>query len=133
MRSNAKHYGINKNDYMREVDYDGMTYCFTTRTGAYVTRRNGKVSFQGNSSHYYNAPDIGITVYRKGGITEIHYWKLRFKFSGSIDDYDSFTFNIATSQYSPTNNLNDGSDKTKFKGQPVDQATIGRFISAGSS
>lgn len=36
---------------VKEVDYDGYVYSFDLDGGFYVTRRNGKVAFQGNTSH----------------------------------------------------------------------------------
>jgi len=35
---------------VRHVPYDGMVYCFATPTGYYVTRRKGKIAFQGNTA-----------------------------------------------------------------------------------
>jgi twinkle protein len=85
----------------------------------------------GDSSHYYNAPDNGITVYRNRETkqTEIHFWKIRFRFSGQ-EGVDHFTYDIINSRYYPTEKLNDGSDKTKFIGQPTD---VGRWIAAGTT
>jgi twinkle protein len=84
----------------------------------------------GDSSHYYNAPDVGITVYRnrETNQTEIHFWKIRFRFSGQ-ESTDYFRYDICTSRYSPTQKVNDGTDKTKFINQPVD---YGKFITAGN-
>jgi len=42
---NPNHGGANIN----EVDYDGDVWCFEVPTGLFVTRRNGKVTIQGNS------------------------------------------------------------------------------------
>ena len=36
------------------VPYDGPIYCFTVPTGAYLTRRNGKIAVQGNSAFKWN-------------------------------------------------------------------------------
>jgi twinkle protein len=85
----------------------------------------------GDSSHYYNAPDVGVTVYRNRETkqTEIHWWKIRFRFSGQ-EGIDFFTYDLANSRYYPTQKLNDGSDKTKFKGQPINDYT--KFIAAGT-
>lgn len=47
------------------VPYDGEVWCLRVPTGAYVTRRNGRVAFQGNSAHWYNRADVGIIVHRK--------------------------------------------------------------------
>jgi twinkle protein len=84
----------------------------------------------GDSSHYYNAPDVGITVYRNRETkqTEIHFWKIRFRFSGQ-EAIDYFTYDISNSRYIPTQPINDGKDKTKFIHQPVD---YNKFIQAGT-
>lgn len=84
----------------------------------------------GDSSHYYNAPDVGITVYRNRETkqTEIHWWKMRFRFSGQ-EGVDYFKYDIFNSRYIPTQKLNDGTDKEKFIGQPTD---VGRWIAAGA-
>lgn len=86
----------------------------------------------GDSSHYYNAPDNGVTVFRnrETNQTEIHFWKIRFRFSGQ-EGIDYFTFDVANSRYSPTQKVNDGSDKEKFVGQPY-RETVDRLIQAGS-
>lgn len=73
----------------------------------------------GDSSHYNNAPDYGATVYRRGDQTEVHWWKVRFRYCGSTGT-DHFSFNPANSIYTPAQRTNDGSDKTKFKGQPIE-------------
>jgi len=85
----------------------------------------------GDSSHYYNAPDVGITVYRnrESNQTEIHFWKIRFRFSGQ-ESTDFFRFEIATSRYFPTEKVNDGTDKTKFINQPIKDYT--KLINAGN-
>ncbi len=82
----------------------------------------------GDSSHYYNAPDLGVTVYRnrETGQTEIHFWKVRFRFSGQ-EETDYFKFDIANSRYSPAQKLNDGTDKEKFIRQPYE-----KLIQAGN-
>lgn len=87
----------------------------------------------GDSSHYYNKPDNGLTVHRnrETGITEVHKWKVRFRYTGQ-EGVDYFRFNIHTSKFTSTENVNDGSDKKKFKGQPLSQGDVGRFIQAGS-
>lgn len=46
------------------VDYDGVVWCLTVPTGAYVTRRNGWASICGNSKHWENMVDQGFVVHR---------------------------------------------------------------------
>jgi twinkle protein len=73
----------------------------------------------GDSSHYYNSPDVGITVYRRRSTqqTEIHWWKVRFKWIGQLG-VDHFKFDIPTNRYMQTERLNNGENKEKFIGQP---------------
>lgn len=82
----------------------------------------------GDSSHYYNGPDNGITVYRnrETNQSEIHWWKIRFRFSGQ-EETDYFRFDIANSRYLPTEKVNDGTDKEKFIRQPYE-----KLIQAGN-
>jgi twinkle protein len=81
----------------------------------------------GDSSHYYNAPDYGVTVFRnkKTRQTEVIFWKVRFKFCGQ-EGTDFFRYDIPTSRYFEADKLNDGKDKSKFVGQPQ------TFIQAGT-
>lgn len=79
-----------------------------------------------DSSHYFNLPDNGLTVYRnyETGQTELHRWKVRFKYNGQLG-VSYFQFNINNSRYSSTQKLNDGTQA--FKGQPLD-----KWIAAGT-
>ena len=36
-------------EQIKKVDYDGKVFCFSTKTGFFITRRNGKVAIQGNT------------------------------------------------------------------------------------
>lgn len=85
----------------------------------------------GDSSHYYNLPDNGITVYRNfnTGQTEIHRWKVRFKYTGQMGT-DYFKFDLCNSRYESAPHINHGEDKTKFNGQPTDYS---KFIAAGTT
>ena len=70
-------------------DYDGMVYCLRVSTGAYITRRHGKTGIYGNSAHWRNKADNGITIYRNVGeddddICDIHIQKIRFKEVGRV-------------------------------------------------
>lgn len=73
----------------------------------------------GDSSHWFNLPDNGITVYRNMETkqTEIHRWKVRFKYTGQLGT-SYFTFDINNSRYASAEKVNDGTDTTKFVGQP---------------
>jgi len=35
---------------IKKVDYKGIVYCYETSTGLYFTKRNGKITIQGNTS-----------------------------------------------------------------------------------
>lgn len=76
----------------------------------------------GDSSHWYNLADNGITVYRnfQTGQSEIHRWKVRFKHSGKVGT-SYFKFKIDTGVFESTEKVNDGSDTTKFVGQSYEK------------
>lgn len=84
----------------------------------------------GDSSHWYNLPDNGITVYRNFETrqTDVHRWKVRFKYTGQ-NGYSHFHFNINNSQFTSEQKVNDGSDDTKFIGQPYGKKDIETFTS----
>lgn len=77
--------------------YDGMVYCLTVPGGAYVTRRNGAAIICGNSAHFFNKADMGVTVHRAddGPGVMVRVWKARFKWAGEKGDvwltYDKLT------------------------------------------
>lgn len=58
-RSTYRDVGRNQSEL---VKYEGMVYCFSTSTGFYVTMRNGKISYQGNT--FYAAAKRG---FKSGG------------------------------------------------------------------
>jgi hypothetical protein len=70
------------------VPYTGKVWCFTTPTGAYVTRRRGQVALQGNSAHFRNKADIGVTIWRdlqaQNNTVELHVTKMRFSDMGKL-------------------------------------------------
>ena len=43
--------------------YKGKVYCFTVPSGAYLTRRNGKMAITGNSVQFDAAADLAIRMY----------------------------------------------------------------------
>lgn len=69
-----------------DVEYDGKVYCLTVPTGAYITRRNGRMAIAGNSAAWFSKADLGITVHRdtvnEPDLAEIHVWKCRFQWIG---------------------------------------------------
>ena len=71
---------------LRRVKYSGNVWCLDVPTGAYFVRRNGRVTACGNSSAWFNKPDIGIVVDRPdygNRQTEIYIDKVRFEGTGS--------------------------------------------------
>ena len=71
---------------LKITHYTGKVYCVTVRTGAYVTRRNGKVAYQGNSAAWFAKADHGLTVHRPSPdllpTTNVISWKSRFSWLG---------------------------------------------------
>lgn len=84
----------------------------------------------GDSSHWFNLVDNGLTVYRnyETGQSEVHRWKVRFKYTGEVG-VSYFKFNVNNSRFEPAEKINDGSDQTKFVGQPYGKEDIQRFAS----
>ena len=88
----------------------------------------------GDSSHWFNLPDNGVTVYRnmETNQTEMHRWKVRFRYSGQLG-VDYFTFNVFNSRYHSAERLNDGTDKSKFVNQPYGKKDIENFAALADS
>jgi len=42
---------LHKSEHLEIVNYTGKVFCFETSTGFFVTRRNGKIAIQGNSTN----------------------------------------------------------------------------------
>ncbi|MAG20407.1 hypothetical protein CL618_03170 [archaeon] len=38
-----------KNKFIKKIEYNGKVFCFSTKTGFFLTRRNGKIAIQGNT------------------------------------------------------------------------------------
>jgi hypothetical protein len=72
--------------------YAGKVYCLTVPTGAYVTRRNGKMLIAGNSAHWRNKADNCITIWRNveghDHRVEVHIQKIRFREIGTPGKVD---------------------------------------------
>lgn len=47
-----------KENHINKVHYKGKVWCFTVNTGFFVTRRNGKITIQGNSG--YQSAQVGV-------------------------------------------------------------------------
>lgn len=73
-------------DNVKEIDYNGKIYCLNTNQGFYVTRRNGKVSIQGNTE-----PTAIVVLYEKDGEMRTHarieMVKVKYDMQEKILDY----------------------------------------------
>jgi len=66
------------------VKYKGKVYCLTVSTGAYITRRNGKMAICGNSMAWWAKADCGLTVHRtEGAEVQVAVWKCRYRWVGT--------------------------------------------------
>lgn len=69
--NSRREFAIRKNRHLSEVEYDGKVYCLTVPTGAYVTRRNGKMAICGNSEWFEDLKGLnsrtGTLTYLVGG------------------------------------------------------------------
>lgn len=93
------------------VHYDGFVFCLTVPTGAYITRRNGMMAITGNSAHFFNRADFGLTVQRKMDSTIFHVWKCRFPWQGGLGD-TALSYDKATGLFHE--GQNDGPTDTSF-------------------
>ena len=89
--------------------------------GAYEVPKGYDIA---DSSNWFNFPDNGITVYRNMETqqTEIHRWKVRFWYTGKLG-ITYMKFDVNNSRFLVDQKVNDGSDKTKFVGQPYEDYT----------
>jgi hypothetical protein len=56
------------------------------------------------SSHWYNRPDIGITIHRSDSdrsITQFHVWKMRYSWVGKEGQEDLY-YDVPTGRFSDT-------------------------------
>lgn len=82
----------------------------------------------GDSSHWYNLTDNGITVYRNFETkqTEVYKWKIRHRYTGELGT-EFYNFTPYCCRFASAQEINTGDDRTKFVGQPVDRKTIEGF------
>ena len=101
------------------------------RTGIYKVPNGYDIS---DSAHWYNLPDNGFTVYRNFETkqTEVHRWKVRHRYSGILG-VENYEFTPYNSTYHHTEPVNDGSDRTKFVGQPTNTKDIEAFARLADS
>lgn len=82
----------------RDVDYTGFVYCLTVPTGAYITRRNGKMAVCGNSAAWFAKADLGITLHRDDDGVLLKCWKSRWKWVGRVGDV-RLSYDITNGRY----------------------------------
>jgi hypothetical protein len=58
-----------RNKKIKYVDYQGKVYCFSTKTGLFFTKRNGKITIQGNTA------ETLVEVINAGTIQERTKWE----------------------------------------------------------
>jgi len=71
---------LSKKKNIKLVHYSGKIYCFKTRTGFYITRRNGRVAIQGNTQ-----PTAINALYR---LQDSHVWYFLFRLELFQINYD---------------------------------------------
>lgn len=62
-RATRTHISLRTKRHISTEHYKGVVWCLTVPTGAFVTRRGGRVAITGNSAHWYNKPDVGVIVH----------------------------------------------------------------------
>jgi hypothetical protein len=91
-RPQRQRISLRMNRHRSIVEYTGKVYCLTVPTGAYVTRRNGKMCIAGNSSHWYNKPDNCLCIWRDAlkdsPLVEVHVQKVRNRAVGYVGKVD---------------------------------------------
>jgi twinkle protein len=83
----------------QKLYYEGFVYCLTVPTGAYVTRRNGRVAITGNSANFFNKTYNGMTIYRDEDIVDVHIQKVKQSWLGKTGCI-SYRYSTLTRQYS---------------------------------
>lgn len=86
-RRGRKEMCFRKARHFEEVPYQGKVYCLTVPTGAYITRRNGRMMIAGNSAHWRNKADFCLCAHRENltiDEVDIYVQKVKFKHLGKI-------------------------------------------------
>ena len=80
-----------------------------------------------DSSHFYNLPDYGFTVYRnkETGQTDLIKWKNRWRELGE-EGICHFTYKVQTGKFLPADPVNTGQSPNHFIGQTI-KTDAGRF------
>jgi len=90
---------------LEEVDYDGIVWCFTVPTGLFVTRKDGKISIQGNSKfaqadgmvNPLTLVKIGDNEFRPTP-TDLEHWRNVFEECQYDKDFKIFSHNAVDVQ-----------------------------------
>lgn len=96
---------LRRGRHMRAEHYEGMVYCLTVPTGAYVVRRNGKPGIYGNSA-WFNYADNILSAWRPMGdgelskIMHVHTQKIRFPENGIAGKKVSLRIHRQNSRFS---------------------------------
>ena len=85
-------------DKINKTDYEGMVWCFEVPTGLFVTRRNGKITIQGNSK-YAQADNVinPLTLVKIGSadyrptFADLEAWREVFESAQYDKDFKIFT------------------------------------------
>lgn len=85
----------------KEVDYNGTVWCFEVPTGLFITRRNGKITIQGNSKFVQSDSMINpLTLVKVGGEgpdalhpthADLESWRQVFEEGAANKDFKIFT------------------------------------------
>ena len=83
---------------VEEVDYDGVVWCFEVPTGLFITRRNGKITVQGNSKYAQSDNMINpLTIVKIGSadykptFADLEAWRSVFEEAQYDKDFKIFT------------------------------------------
>jgi hypothetical protein len=83
---------------IKEVDYDGIVWCFEVPTGLFITRRNGKIAIHGNSKYAQADNMVNPTTIVKIGsadykptFADLEAWRAVFEQAQYDKDFKIFT------------------------------------------
>ena len=108
-RADRKQITVRNHRHRRIEQYQGVVWCLTVPTGAFVTRRNGRVAITGNSAHWYNKADVGLIVHRADDETIVRVAKSRYHEQIGYPGDTPLWFNKATGRYEAPG-FSDGAD-----------------------
>ena len=83
---------------VQEIDYDGVVWCFEVPTGLFITRRNGKITIQGNSKYAQADGMVNpLTIVKIGSadykptFADLEAWRNTFEEAQYDKDFKIFT------------------------------------------